>query len=288
MFQEGKKGKTMNGKIENLSNSEYHSETEHISSTKLKLFPGEVPTFNGLKYHDIVETKEMKIGTAIHAATLEPDLFKNDYVLSEKFDLRTKAGKAGKILFKHAHQSKIIIDLNEMEVIENCRDSLMRNPIFKEFHNQGEKEVSFFLDLDGMKQKVRTDLLTPEFIVDIKTIDKLGNFKNSLVKFKYHLSEAMYTRIVSEFMGQEYKFLFAVVERTPPYACVIYESSEDIKNAGKKLYGSALKSYKSCLLDGFNRIETLEFPYWYDSSLNQGIEDEEITDPFGLEEETRI
>ena len=55
-------------------------------------------------------TLNMLLGTVVHSLLLEPDRFDSEYVVSQKFDRRTKQGKADAAEFEAANAEKVVID----------------------------------------------------------------------------------------------------------------------------------------------------------------------------------
>ena len=121
------------------------------------------------------ESPAMKLGTAIHAAILEPDLYDDMYYEMPYIENgRTKEGIAlkkqalekanGKIMLKHDEHTKI------KGILKRYNDNSKMSNLAKHFC-RGDVELSHYLKLDGIDVRVRADVVNREknFIADVKS-----------------------------------------------------------------------------------------------------------------------
>jgi hypothetical protein len=151
---------------------------------------------------------EMRFGSAVHAAILEPEEFDNRYAceliapegcLHTMDDLRGFLRDAGvtpkgtrkadvasqvrgispsvpiydELLEQHArqHEGKVIFKQEDWARIQGCRDSLMQEPKVVEMLREGQAEQPIFTTdkQTGVPLKGKLDWVAPTFTLDLKT-----------------------------------------------------------------------------------------------------------------------
>ena len=179
------------------------------------------------------QTPAMALGTAVHSAVLEPDLFVGDYIKAEKFDRRTTAGKQDALDFAAANEGKIILDPEEYDLCMAMRDAVHRHPLAKRLFNGGHSEQTFFAVDEGTGEivKCRTDYINigGGIIVDLKTTEDASpkGFGRSAGNFRYDLQAPWYKDVVQAAVGETLPvFAFVAVEKKPPYAIGVYYVDE--------------------------------------------------------------
>ena len=80
---------------------------------------------------------------------------------------------------------------------------------------------------DGIKVKIRPDLLSPKKIVDWKTttLDDLTeeSINHTILRYGYHISAAMYQYIYHAVTGKWLDFYLVFVQKQPPFDCVMVD-----------------------------------------------------------------
>lgn len=94
----------------------------------------------------------------------------------------------------------------------------------------GKPEVSIFYETEeGIKIKIRPDLLTPKKIVDWKTFagDNLTeeSINRVILKYGYHISAAQYQWVYHKVTGKWVVFYLVFTQKQPPYDCVMVDMS---------------------------------------------------------------
>ena len=92
-------------------------------------------------------------------------------------------------------------------------------------------EVSYFYETeDGIKLKVRPDLLTKTKLVDWKTcsLDSLDedSIARQIIKYRYDVSLAMYQYVLHAIEGKWYAPILVFVQKQEPFDCVMCDISE--------------------------------------------------------------
>lgn len=137
-------------------------------------------------------------GTLAHTAILEPTKLKGSYVLWKT------GNRTGKIWdkFKEDNEGKLVLTTKMKEQAENAIKAIKKSKLSKELFNDGQAEVSFFVDFHGLKVKVRADWLGGNGIItDLKTttgnVRDAVSIKNKIKKLNYDLSAAFYVDVVN-------------------------------------------------------------------------------------------
>jgi hypothetical protein len=79
----------------NLTHDSYYNDTEYVSNSMLNNLTGKSPEyFKHMLDNPQPATPAMKFGSALHMNVLQPEEFEKHYVVSPKFDKRTKKGRA--------------------------------------------------------------------------------------------------------------------------------------------------------------------------------------------------
>ena len=113
-------------------------------------------------------TKSMQMGTAIHTAVLEPQLYSQVVaVVPPDIDGRNKEGKA----WKEAHKSRIHLTHAEDIDVQGVANSVRRHPFWDIIHLNHKIEASVFAqdEQTGLALKARPDLwIEDHTLVDVK------------------------------------------------------------------------------------------------------------------------
>lgn len=271
------------GLHDGVSNAEYHggagiskSGLDRIAQSPLHywseyLDPNRAPR---------VETPAMKLGTAIHAAVLEPDVFRDGYLAAPKIDRRTSAGKAAfaDLQAKADERGAILLDADDYAACQTIAAQVRTHPSARALFANGKAEQSaFWTDAEtGVLCKARPDWMMPGAILDVKSTDdaSLSGFQRSVVKWRYHVQAAWYLDGIAAATGEQMQaFIFCVFEKSPPYAAAFYYADADMIELGRREYRQALRLYADCLESdrwpGYpTEILPISLPVWVLNAAN--------------------
>jgi len=254
------------GWYKGMPNEEYHG-SMGTSSSQLKTLIEQTPAHLRYQMNNPKDsTPTMALGTAVHSLVLEPDSFDKDIAVAEKFDKRTKIGKAGAAAFEEANQGKTIITPEQYEQAKWMAESVYSHPIAGLLLQDIVAESSVYwwyksMDADDDSDykellKVRPDALSKNHavVMDLKsTADgSYSGFIKSIQNFNYHVSAAMYLEginqckpLLAELGHFAYtKFVFVCVENSAPYLTSVYELSPEYLDIGKAHYRRALRTLR--------------------------------------------
>ena len=189
--------------------------------------------------------RHFAIGSATHEYVMEPEKFTQNYVVGQKFDKRTKAGKEAFAEFQEANVGKVILNEQEMEMIKEMSASCKLNKTFLEFMQDSLYEISAYTQDSetGLLLRMRPDILPQDknAIVDIKTCreSSLKAFKNDVYSYGYSLSGAFYT----DFLQRE-NYVFVAIEKTAPYQTSLFALNDEMMDYGRYQYRMGLDLMK--------------------------------------------
>lgn len=256
---------------------QYHSKPG-LSKTKLWCLYKETPAkFKWLQEHPSPPTDAMMFGSALHKYVLEPDGFFDEYAVAPQVDRRTKAGKEAMLEFQESAQGKDIVSADDMVLIGEMTAAIRENPR-ADFLLRGEVETSYYWqdEMTGLDCQARPDCLKiigdKGIIVDLKTCRRADT--DSMVRQAYDLGydmqAFMFREAVEKERGIKCDFIFACIEKEPPYLINILQADDLMFQSGEDRFREAIGIYKSCSDSGnwygyegaFGMVNTLGLPKW--------------------------
>ncbi len=255
--------------IDEMSNEDYHNADGWSSSQVKKVLDSVATMLTKTK-----QTEAMMVGTAFHTRLLEKEKYLEEYIVSPKFDKRTKAGKAGFGEFSEHAKGKIILTEDQDFKLERMEDSFYSHKLAPEFVTGGIAEQSVFCeDPDtGLLCKVRPDYRTDDFISDLKSTSCASSecFGRQVNDFKYHLSAAMYLDIVNlAFYTGLKDFYLIAVENKEPFITEVYRLPPEVIALGREMYKKGLEKIKKYLSEenpdisySGGKISDVQLPAW--------------------------
>ena len=264
---------------EPMENAEYHRHSA-ISKSHLDLV-ARSPLHYWARYVDPnrVEpepTPAMRLGTAVHTLTLEPDSWDSRYVTAPQIDRRTKEGKATWAEFEALSAGRELISCDDRAVISRMAEAVWKHPAAEMllFKLPGKAETTHMWtdEATGLQCKCRPDWLTDDgsLIVDLKTTEDASpaGFRKSIANWRYHVQASWYLGGLTQATGQcPDQFIFIVVEKKPPHAVAVYAADVEMVVAGTKQARLDLETLAACKAanswPGYSdQIETISLPPW--------------------------
>lgn len=193
------------------------------------------------------DAAHFRVGRAMHAFILEPELFRSEYVTYPG----RRAGKEWN-RFQDEHQDKCILSEAEYERAIGAGSALLAHPVAAQYLAAGFKEaVLRWSDaLTGVECKARVDHCGTH-LVDVKstaTIDP-RKFARAVVDYGYHGQLAFYLDGLrrNSVIVDDTPILIAV-QSAAPYDCIVYRVPEHVVNLGRDLYRDLLAKLCECRL----------------------------------------
>ena len=247
---------------------EYLGKKDYISASDIKTFlkSPRLYYYDKFEKEHKVEQRYFSVGSGLHEIILEPELFNENYIISPKFDLRTKAGKEGAAEFAKTAEGKVILMEDEMDMIRKIAEVAIKNEVLTELLNGSYRELSIYTTdpITGLKVRLRPDSFCTDksTITDIKSCmdSSPRKFKKDVYTYEYSLSAAYYM----DFAKKE-NYVFAACAKTAPYEIAIYVLSDEMIEYGRKQYRMGLDLLKWCFDNNhwpsYNEFELLKESY---------------------------
>ena len=248
----------------------YHS-GPGVSNSGLKLIGDKTPLHFWARYLDPKRQPEpssqpMFIGTAIHAAVLEPDVYRQTYI-EAPFEKRNSAGY--KAWAKE--QDRLILMPDEAANVAGMRNAVFHHPTAARLLADAiEYEFSCYErdPVTGVLCRIRMDIFTKAgWIVDVKKTQDASKaaVARTIGKFGYHHQDAFYGDVLHWASGMPPAgFAFIFVEELPPHAVGVYVLEPEDRDRGRRMYRRNLNTYARCL-------ERNEWPGYGDDAQFVGL-----------------
>jgi hypothetical protein len=185
---------------------------------------------------------------------LEPSEFDKRYMVFEKQDGRTSAGKVANAQAALLQGNRELIDAKAFREITNMARSINSQPMAKGMIDGSVYEQSlFWIDSDtGILCKVRPDIWNNRFIADLKTARSAApsDFQRDIWNYGYNLQAGMMAEAIWALKGVNMMdFTYVVVEKEAPYATAVYKLEENAINKGREEFKKILFEMKECMIN---------------------------------------
>ena len=228
------------------------------------------------------ETAAQRIGTALHALILEPEVFAANYVVAPKVDRRTKDGKATWEAFQAANEGKEYLTDAELDQLQAMDASVHAHPAASAllFGAEGVAERSaYWIDeKTGLLCRCRPDFWRHDgIVVDLKSTEDAAQeaFSRSVANWRYYVQHPFYLDGCAEAIRQAKlkilppaAFAFVVVEKKAPYAVAVYVLDPASVELGRLEYRHDLDrlahARKTGIWPGYgDAVQTIGVPQWH-------------------------
>lgn len=266
--------KKLHGFYEDMPNDSYHK-SEGVSKSGLDLIDRSPAHYKYPKPRK--STRNMEIGTAIHAAILEPVRFDKEYCIVDCDKRTEKAYKAALAI----HGSELTLTKPESVNVLGMREAVHNNHEAMQFLTlPGKAELSAFATdpETGITLRARYDWLTDcGHSVDVKKTQDLRKFGRSVSDYRYHVQEAVYRHVYKLITGDDLKaFYFLAVEEESPHSNKMFLMDDLAQEIGEHYFRKNLRQYAECInadkwphknIDG-----VIDLPNWEISKYESDLE----------------
>lgn len=243
-----------------------------------------------------VEKEEAEVfafGRALHCATLEPDVFRDTYVIlppDAPRDLRylreakkpsdeTKAAIAWWDEWAANTAGKTVLESEKLDQLHAMAAALRALDLkfgdvritVADLIDECQTEVTLYWvdELTGIACKARADLWSPELALamDLKSCVDAGRepFARAVARHRYHVQHAHYCEGFRA-CGQPLKsFVFLPVEKEPPHVPAAWHIDAPAEELGYEVRARSLRKLEACLKSGrwpghTTTVESLTLP----------------------------
>lgn len=252
-----------------LTNSEYRAQRGY-SKSDLDYIHQSPALLEWARNAPSVGSEEVELGTHVHCAVLEPDVFAGTY-RKEPDGGSTAADKARVEAFaEHCKASgKICLDADTYDMVIAMRDSIMAHPTARDLlTSPGVSESSIFGELEGVRVKCRPDRLIRErnILVDVKKVDDIRHIARSIQQFRYFVQAPFYSDIYEQWTGHKPRFIFVAVGQRRSiglHPVRVFELEQAWVTKGRAEYLDDLERVREMEEFGAGmHVEVLELPRW--------------------------
>lgn len=252
-----------------LTNAEYRAQRGY-SKSDLDYIHQSPALLEWARNAPSVGSEEVDLGTHVHCAILEPDVFAGAYRKAPDGG-RTAADKARVEAFaEHCKASgKICLDADTYDMVIAMRDSVLAHPTARDLlTGDGISESSIFGELEGVRVKCRPDRIVEgrHILVDVKKVDAIEHLARSVQQFRYFVQSAFYSDIYEQWAGHKPRFIFVAVGQRRSigrHPVRVFELDQTWVDAGRQEYKDDLERVREMEEFGIGmHVEVLELPRW--------------------------
>lgn len=189
-------------------------------------------------------TKDMLVGSLFHYLMIEPD--KAGDIISKAVDASSRQTKVYKEYIEE-NSLEVALLTSEVEQVKSMVESMRSNQDFySEIYEFGNRyEEAGTTTLFDLPWKGKADVVSENFVIDLKTTSSIKDFKWSANKYNYDSQAYIY----QEIFGKRLKF-FVVEKET--FNLAVFTCSDAFLERGYHKVKSASDNYE--LFFGSNRV----------------------------------
>ncbi len=236
--------------VTKMTESDYRS-LPALNASRFKAFYRSPYHFFNQK--EVETTEQMKIGTAVHTALLEPELYSSSIGFLPDVDGRTTEGKAIKKAFEEKYAGKTILKAASEEIVNRAVSAVANSDEWKAIKASPSTryELVVMAELAGVACKARLDLVDVEngIIRDIKTCDDAGiqKFCYTIKDRLYWVQAGFYTLMAERMYNKEFNFEFIAVETSDPSTAQFHAVDPEELHWWKVYVSDMLAKYNECV-----------------------------------------
>jgi len=238
--------------VPDLPAERYHA-IEALSSTVARDLLSASPRHAQHRKQHREETQPMRLGTALHAAVLEPE--RRKVAVAPYGDRRTKEGKARYEEFLLSNAGKITLTPEQGELLTGMLCGIRRSQRALAFLDAAPtRELSLFArdPSTNVPLKARLDAIsvTEQFILDVKSTSGLATPAEfgRVIENKGYLFQAAFYMHVASLLGYKVDtFAFLAVESEPPHECLVHIARPDDVDRHVPQIKKAMQTYAQCV-----------------------------------------
>lgn len=236
------------GAYEGIASEEYHA-WPAASSTVIRAIARSSPAHS--RVGPDPDSPSLRLGTAVHAAVLEPAKFDGMVRVEPKVDKRTKDGKA---LWESWQMSlmpgQVSISEEQMQVVDRIAANVRHSRACTAVLGLAPKrEWSVVAEVEGVMCKCRCDAYGPGLVVDVKTSSGLvgeQDFAKTIWNYQYAMQAAFYRMVLDRAGFAVDRFVWIACETAEPNAVAVYQVGPDVLDHFEEPIVQALRQYADC------------------------------------------
>tara|TARA_R110000765_G_scaffold339909_2_gene430006 strand:+ start:116 stop:874 length:759 start_codon:yes stop_codon:yes gene_type:complete len=225
----------------------------HLSYSSLKYALGDMKLWEMYMRGQLKKKSEaFTFGSLYDTVLLEPKELLNRYAIADDVELTNgisaKSPKLTKLYkerlqeFKDNNTDKEVVVDDDVRKAKEMVDRLKETGLYQSRVGDGDVQVEFNIDLDGIPLKGFLDCLHPDFIVDSKSTRSIDSFGRDVGSFSYDVQAYIYTAVF-----EIEDFYWLVQEKAYPYYPADVKCSNNTLFSGEMKFSLAVKRIKDWL-----------------------------------------
>lgn len=259
----------------NLPADQYHA-LPYASSTAIRALMKSSPAHAKAGLVDS-DSPSLRLGTAVHAAVLEPHRYDGLVRVEPKVDRRTKEGKALWESFELSMMpGQVRISQEQAAIVSAIKERVWNSAACAALLDEAQqREVSVFSEVEGVMCKCRCDAFGNGLVVDVKTTSGLATqdeFSKALWNFGYGIQAAFYRMVLDRAGLRADRFAWIVCETNPPHGIACFSIRSGTLDYFEPAIEQALRTWSDCETSGRwpsypDEVMELELPPWMTRQL---------------------
>lgn len=261
-----------------VTREDYFADRTCVNHSSLEVFRRSSREYQGrfvsVTIPEPAPTAQMRLGTFLHVAVLEPAIWRAERAVAPDVDLRTKVGKAAWEDFQANARGKYILSAEEDGLVSGMAAGVRANGLVADWLDRpGETEhaIRWQDPATGLWCKALLDFLSGSVILDLKSASDphAEAFARSVQRFGYHRQAAWYQNGVGEALNiDDSLFVHVVIGSAPPHECFAYVLEPDAISLGRQQNARSLERLAFCRdsgswdSPGHNDLNTIRLPKW--------------------------
>ena len=259
-----------------LSLAEYHAESEHDSSSTLRLFEDSPGRYRLQRAGQLERkaTDPQRLGTLSHVVLLERHRVDDLVAVYPKDVLASNGAKSTNACaaWELEHGGKLLVKEHEFNSAVDMADEVLENPAARDLIDRATIfERTIFWETETDKLKCRIDLgseLDHE-ICDVKVSkESEARFHRAVEAYKYHCQAALYCDGFAAFYGVQPVFRWLVIPTERPYSdCFVRTCPRAALALGRRQNAQTLAEIRACkagertwFKEGYDEVRDLNMP----------------------------
>ena len=240
-----------------ISDEDYHGDLSSLSSSAARALLTMPPArWKWERDHGQKPSKAFDLGHGVHSLALGSGpgiVVPTDPASGLPYETwQTKDSKAQVAAARAA--GVVPLKLAEAEQAEAMANALRAHPLVGRLLADGQPELSLWWEdpATGVRLRARPDWLRylsgEPVMVDVKSTEDASPaaVRKTVEAYGYHMQDPFYSEGLVALTGEAPDFLFAFVEKKPPYLVAVYRVSDDDRALGHSRNRRAIELYAKC------------------------------------------
>jgi len=236
----------------------YHVDRTAISNSSKEVYRDSPKRYHAMYIAGTLErdepTPQMILGSAVHLAILERDLYESGaVVVSPKFE--GTGSVAARKAWKAENGGNLIITAEQAEKVRGMREAVLSDPnasLLLGRYGRMEHAIRWQDEATGLSLKSRRDKETTDWLADIKATPMVDpeSFAKHAFNMGWHRQASFYVEGERCYRGAVLPFVFIAVSPEPPHDVGCHELDEEFMRMGREENEATLLDIRCAINSG--------------------------------------